>query len=237
MTAAQPIVFKYRFRFEDGSQRDFQIALDPITLQLINSAKTPPAWTALSHHKCPNCPLPDAPGARCPAAVSLVEIVELFGNACSYDQVDVTITSEARQYAKHTSLQQAVSSLTGLLMATSGCPIAGKLRPMVPFHLPFATDWETKYRVISMYLLAQFFIARRGSTPDWNLTGLAKIYEDLRQVNRHVSKRLNEAGSGDAHVNALFILDAFADIVSFSLDQRMLEDLEALFAPHLDRHA
>jgi hypothetical protein len=61
-----------------------------------------------------------------------------------------------------------------------------------------------------MYLLAQFFIARRCGRPDWDLAGLGAVYEDLRLLNRHVAKRLAEAGSGDAQLNALLVLDAVA---------------------------
>jgi len=48
-------------------------------------------------------------------------------------------------------------------------PIFEKLKPMVRFHLPFASIEETKYRAISMYLLAQYFLYQQGSQPDWDL--------------------------------------------------------------------
>jgi hypothetical protein len=237
-SAAEPITFRYHFRFDDGRQRDVSVRLDPRTLELQPTPPAdPPAWTLLSSNKCTHCPLADGPQVRCPAAVSLVEVVDLFGAACSFDQVDVTIQTPARQYAKRGSLQQAVGSLIGLLLATSGCPVTARLRPLVRFHLPFATDWETTYRVLSMYLLAQFLIARRDGRPDWELSGLSTIYRDLRLVNRHLSKRLILAGPGDAHVNALLVLDAFADIISFSLDERRLDELEALFGAYLPPEA
>jgi hypothetical protein len=234
-TDAGGLTFRYRLRFEDGTERTLAIQLDRRTLeQQPPSRASLPDWTALSHHKCSHCPLPEAAGARCPAAVSLVEVADFFGRKLSFEEVEVTIESEARTYAKRTSLQQAVSSLIGLLMVTSGCPVMGRLKPMVRFHLPFATDEETKYRVLSMYLLAQFFIEKRGGPPDWKLQRLTRLYEDIRLVNHHFAKRLSDASHGDAPINALVILDVFADSITFSVDERMLEDLELLFASYLE---
>ena len=230
-----PLRFQYRFRFADGTERAITVQLDRKTLDAqLPPRAAPPDWTALSHHKCAHCPLPDAAGARCPAALSLVDVADLFSGALSFQQVDVTIESEARTYAKRTTLQRAVSSLIGLLMVTSGCPVMGKLRPMAQFHLPFASTQETKYRVLSMYLLAQFFRSKQGRLPDWDLKGLTRLYQDIRVLNRHVAKRLGDVGSGDAHLNALVILDTFADSISFSIDRRRLGELERLFRSYFD---
>jgi len=234
-TAPGPLRFHYRFRFADGTERAITVALDRETLDVrLPERAALPDWTALSHHKCAHCPLPDAAGARCPAAVSLVDAADLFSEAVSFQEVDVTIESESRTYATRTSLQRGVSSLVGLLMVTSGCPVMGKLKPMAQFHLPFASTQETKYRVLSMYLLAQFFLSKRGRLPDWELNDLARLYKDIRVLNRHVAQRLSDVGSGDAHLNALVILDAFADSISFSIDQPMLEELERLFRSYFD---
>ncbi len=54
-----------------------------------------------------------------------------------------------------TTAQQAMSSVLGLIMATAGCPWTDRLRPMARFHLPFASDAETLYRSISMFLLSR----------------------------------------------------------------------------------
>tara|TARA_B100000686_G_scaffold86198_1_gene93073 strand:- start:90 stop:251 length:162 start_codon:yes stop_codon:yes gene_type:complete len=50
----------------------------------------------------------------------------------------VSATDE-RCYVEHTTMTEAVSSLLGIYMVTSGCPVMDKLRPMVRFHLPLAT--------------------------------------------------------------------------------------------------
>ena len=228
------VTFRYRFKFPNGEEKSFTVRLDAGTLSLIPPVKTSyPEWTKLSYHQCPNCPLKENEHPYCPAAVSLVDLVEAMSKVISHEEVDVTIESQARRYEKHTSIQQGVSSLTGLYMATSGCPVMGQLRPMVRHHLPFATLAETEYRVLSMYLLAQYFVAKRGGTPDWALTHLREMYEDIRKVNRAFSERLSAIPAEDANLNAIVILDTFADSITFSIDEQLLDELELLFLPYM----
>lgn len=231
---ASPVVFRYHFTFPSGVQKTFTVHLDPRTLQLLPPERPSlPEWTRLGCSKCPNCPLTDAQSPQCPAATSLIDIVEHFGRSLSIEQVDVRIEAGERQYLKRCSLQEAVSSLVGLYMATSGCPVMARLRPMVRFHLPFATLEETRYRALSMYLLAQYLIAQHGGTPDWNCRGLVDLYEAVRRVNLAFANRLREAGVEDASLNALIRLDAFADTIAFTVDQKLLEELTPLFQAYL----
>lgn len=235
----QVIVYRYTFALPDGKTRVFTVRLDQRTLELIRPqpVAAPPSWTALAFQKCPHCPLKDEEHPHCPAALSLVDVVDVFGTSISFEEADVCIETEARSYTKRTSLQKALSSLIGLYMVTSGCPVMGKLRPMVRHHLPFAKLEETIYRALSMYLLAQYFVARRGGKADWELKELVTIYEDIATLNQHFSKRLETTSSGDANLNALAILDVFASSVSFSISKPMLDELEALFQPYLDQPA
>ena len=108
-----------------------------------------------------------------------------------------------------------------------------KLRPMVRHHLPFASEEETTYRALSMYLLAQYFLYKRGIEPDMALKNLVRIYEDVQIVNKTFPKRLSNIKLEDANVNALVILNCFADSVTFSITKEMLEDIEILFAAYL----
>ena len=78
------------------------------------------------------------------------------------DQVRVTVESEERAVIATLSAQQALASLMGLIIASSGCPRTAVFRPMARFHLPFSSESETAYRVASMYLVAQHFKARNG---------------------------------------------------------------------------
>jgi len=68
-----------------------------------------------------------------------------------------------------------------------------------------------------MYLVAQYFREREGLEPNWNLDGLVKIYKEIGIVNKCMWKRLSNASSFDANVNALIVLSAFGDALRFSL--------------------
>jgi len=175
------ISFQYRFVFGRGFERTIDVNLDKKTLNLIQTRKASyPEWTALESFQCPNCSLDGDNHVFCPIAVNLVGLVDFFRDMISYKEVNLLIRSEERAYIKHTTLQQGISSLVGIYMVTSGCPVMDKLKPMVRFHLPFATLRETQYRVISMYLLAQYFLYRRGKKPDWELKNLVTIYDDIQ---------------------------------------------------------
>ena len=229
------ISYNYHFRMADGTDKEFAIRVGAQTLDLVPTPRDHhPAWSALGYHQCPNCPLHQDQHSHCPIATNLVDLVDFFKETMSYDEVDVTIETDQRQYTKHTSVQQALSSLLGIYMVTSGCPVMDRLRPMVRFHLPFATLEETAYRVISMYLVAQYFRRKRGLRPDWELKGLVPIYEAIQTVNKSFLQRFNELKGKDANANALVILDAFAGFVTFSIDTDLLDEVEGLFKPYLE---
>jgi hypothetical protein len=100
-------------------------------------------------------------------------------------------------------------------------------------HLPFSTMDETQYRVLSMYLLAQYFRAQDGKEPDWELERLKDLYEEIRAVNVAFSQRLKGVERKDTGRNAIAILDSFAFMVSFTIDRQKMDELRQLFSPHL----
>lgn len=229
------ITYHYEFMFKNGVSREFNIVLDSVTLNLVKTEDANhPEWTRLNCFKCPNCILNDR-HAFCPVAVNMVNVIDYFRNFASYEPVEVTVTAPERKYVKQISLQHGVSSLIGIYMVTSGCPILEKLKPMVRYHLPFASIEETKYRAISMYLLAQYFLYQRGDRPDWDLTKLAETYENIRIVNESFCKRLRTIEGQDANLNAIVVLDVFADSVNFSIDSKMVNDLDYLFKGYLKK--
>lgn len=224
------ISYCYKFTFGNGREKEFNIKLDKKTLGMITSKTEPyPPWTELKCFKCPNCRLDENQNKYCPVAVNLIEVVDAFKSSVSYEEVDVLIKTEARQYIKHISLQDGLSSLIGIYMVTSGCAVMEKLKPMVCFHLPFATLEEGRYRVISMYLLAQYFLHKRGEEPDWELKGLVKLYEDIRIVNKSFCKRMSSTITQDANVNALVALNTNADFVPISIERNKLVAIERYF--------
>jgi len=223
--------YKYEFVFVVRDEKmEFNIKLDRHTLNLISKKKNSyPDWTQLDFNKCPNCPLDSSEHEHCPIAISMSDIVEMFNNEISFEKVGVFIDIAERKYMKQTSLQDGLSSLIGIYMVTSGCPILEMLKPMVRHHLPFATLEETEYRATSMYLLAQYFREKRGLEPDWKLKNLVKMYDEIRNVNIHFTQRLKAIAKNDANINALISLDCFASTMSFTIDSDMMEELEMLF--------
>ena len=221
---------RYEFRLTEGKQVDFTVNLDEKTLENLNPPPAEfPQWAKLEFSKCPNCPLSAQDNASCPVAATLSEVVAIFARVVSYENVSVRVTVPERTYlAESIPAQQALSSLFGIYMVTSGCPILSKLRPMVRFHLPFAKPFETVVRSTSMYLLSQYFVMKRGEVPDWTLEGLAEIYRESNKVNRAFANRLRAAAQKDANVNAVIILSSFANVVPATIDTQ-LEDLQFLF--------
>ena len=136
--------YKYIFKFENGIEKIISIDVDNSNLNIIRKNSAPqPEWTRLKNFKCPNCPLSEAEHEYCPFAINLNDIIGTFSDSFSHVKVELTIITDEREYKKATSLQSAVSSLMGILMASSGCPILGMLKPMVRFHLPLSTLEET----------------------------------------------------------------------------------------------
>jgi len=233
--ANKAISFQYRFIFGEGLEINIDVKLDGKTLNLIQTKKASyPKWTELNFFKCPNCSLDENRHVFCPIAINLVGLVGFFEAAISYDEVDLIIQSAERKYMKHTTLQQGISSLLGIYMVTSGCPVMEKLKPMVRYHLPFPTLIETQYRVMSMYLLAQYFLYRRGKTPDWELKNLVKTYDDIQIVNKSIAQRLSHIKTKDAMLNALIKLDIFAKHISDLINKNALDDMERLFYAYFE---
>ena len=210
--------------------RTFTVTLDPKTL--LNAAplpEAPPEWTKLPFKKCPNCPLKDEDSPHCPAAIRLPEVVATFADIFSFARVSARVTVPERTYEQaDVSVQVALSSLLGVYMVTSGCPVLAKLRPMVRFHLPFATELETITRTTSMYLLGQYLVAQDGGKPDWDMEQLAEDFAATSKVNRAFAERLRAAAPKDANVNALIRLDSVARSVPDLINSQM-DELRFLF--------
>lgn len=230
------ITFEYQITKDNGAVATFKINLDSETLNLIHEPQTSyPPWTKLEFHQCANCPLDKTKHALCPVARNISSITEVFKQTISTEEVNVEITTEHRSYRKRTAVQHAVSSLVGLIMATSGCPILEKLKPMVRTHLPFANSHETVFRLLSTYLLAQYFVMKRGGTPDWQMLKLEETLKALNLVNSSLVKRLCASKYQDAALNAIARLDCFANMATLNLNGHSVRDLENLFSVYLTK--
>ncbi len=228
-----PIDIQYTFRLPNGKEETFGIQLDPDTLELPpQKGNILPDWCRLDYQQCPNCR--DMEGEKwCPAAAHLSEIVHRFSALLSYEKIQLQVVTSERKIHQHTTIQRAIASYMGLVMATGGCPHTAFLRPMARFHLPLANDKETMYRAFSMYALAQFFIARQTGTIDTQFQGLKLAYENLAIVNRSMIKRLRAASEKDSSVNALVNLDLHARIIPI-IFEKSLEELRTLYASYLN---
>lgn len=225
--------FRYKFQFENGEEKLFDVLLNEQTLQVVdNSYTSNPEWSKLKYQQCQNCPLKDDV-EYCPVAVNIAHLIDEFKFSTSYDKTWVVVETPDRTYAQETTVQQGLSAILGIYMVTSGCPVLDYLRPMVRFHLPFATTNETVFRAVSMYLIAQYFRERKGLEPDWNLEGLVNIYKEIGILNKGMWSRLSKASSFDANVNALIVLNTFGDALRFSLKQD-LEQLSSLFTKYME---
>lgn len=223
------LLFQYKFEFERGLETNFTVELDAHTLEVRASDTGPkPPWTKLKFHQCENCPLPDSV-EYCPVAVNLARIVGAFREMASFESTIVTVKTKERTYVKKTSLQKGISSIIGIYMTTSNCPIMDKLRPMARFHLPFATSEETFFRSVSTYLMAQLVLSSKGHKPDWTLTRLLEYYKAINLVNKGMSDRLAKASERDANVNAIVILHSFGDGISYFI-QEGLKEIEPMFS-------
>lgn len=209
----------YNFRFQDGRDITFKVTGEPA--RRAPSASALPSWARLEHCKCPNCPLASGEQDYCPAAIAMLPVVEAFQAEDAYQRVDVTVTDERRSYAKQTALEEALRSLLGLKMATSGCPVLSELKPMTLHHLPFATSDEFVIRSVSYYLLQQLFAKRNRLDPDWELEGLIDLNRRLQLVNQALWQRTHVVCQGDSILKALLNFFSMASSVSVSLESQL----------------
>jgi len=207
-------VVTYIFSLENGDEHRFEIQLDRPAAD--THAKNLPSWTTLANNTCPHCPLPKSAGAVCPAAADLVPVVKRFSALASVVGSEVRVITSEREVRKQTDVQTALSGMMGLILATSGCPILRRLRPLAQTHLPFVTETEMVYRMAAMQLFGCFL---RGEPASFD--GLRRFFADLDTLDHAFAERLRLAAEKDASLNALMVLHARAMIASFSIDREL----------------
>lgn len=226
------IVIAYSFALQDGRTRECSLALDPVSLRLrVDPPASPPEWTALGYCRCANCSL-DPLTRHCPAALALAAIIGEFSDLFSYENATVTVTTDERLYRRETTIQQGLGSLVGIVMAGSGCPVLDRMRPLIRFHLPFASLQETAFRMVALHFLAQHLRERQGLSAAWPLGKIETMYAEVGQTNRDFAERIRGAAARDAHLNALVCLDCFASMVPLALDD-ILDALTPSFSAWL----
>ncbi len=221
---ADQLKITYEFKLSSGLEKKFDIVLNKETLALIrNKEDTPPDWAQLEFQQCSNCPLNTTLIRYCPIAANLSGIVHEFRDFTGPDKATVLVHVKERAYFKSCSLLEGLSPLLGIIMTTSGCPIMEPLKPMVRYHLPFASLDETVFRMISMYLVAQFIRSSSGKKPEWTLDGLSRIYEEVKKLNKDFGVRMRAAAKSDANIHALVKLNVFAVMVPIEAAKTLKE--------------
>lgn len=224
------VTFIYKFSFDDGTEQQFTINLDGKTFAYIPILKghQPLQWTKLSYSKCENCPLDINQHKYCPIALNFVDLFDFFKSIDSYHDTEVEIEAPERSYCKKTTVQRGLGSMLGIYMVTSGCPVMEVLKPMVRFHLPFASIEETIFKSIGSYLIGQYFLLRQGKEADFKLEKLRSLYLEIQKVNSGIVRRLRPVIAKDAFANAIISLDAFAKELPWSIEDGV-QDLEYLY--------
>ena len=229
------VMIQYCFQKKDNSRENFHFELDGLCLELVgNIPDRLPYWTDLDYYQCSNCPFDIVTRPDCPLAVNMVDIVSRFEDLISFDEICVDVTTEERHISQHTTAQVGISSMMGLVIATSGCPHAAFFKPMARFHLPLASKEETIFRATSMYLLAQYFLKQSGQPADLELKELSKIYDNMQVVNLAVVERLRAATRTDSSINAIVILDNYAKSLPFAIE-KSLADIRYLFSSYFSK--
>jgi hypothetical protein len=232
-----PLSIRYLFHFSNGNTKEIPIMLDASTLDLFPRDNfAPPTWARIGHHTCKSCPLDPLLHPHCPTAVHFAWVLDELQGYDSYEDVTVEVIDSIRSYRKETSLQDGLGSLMGLVMPTGGCPLLQPLRPMVRFHLPFASLEEMEYRMVSMYLFAQYLRQQNGEHADWTLDGLQAIYEKVIEVNKAFSDRVRTAFHSDAGINSIIILDCFAQTIPKAI-QNTMRDFNKFFFSYMRQTA
>jgi len=220
----------YTFEDQNGGKFIYPILIDKKTGCLISEGQwIQPGWTTLENCQCTVCPLSRERYPNCPIAVNIDGLVEYFKDFYSTDKMRITVTTEERTYFKEAPAQKGLASILGVIMATSGCPIMDFLRPMAKYHLPFSTSEETIIRSTSMYLLAQYFVSKKGGKPDMSLDKLNRAYGDVQLINEGMCARIaTVAKKKDATGNAVIILHALSQLLGMAIEDK-LDSLESLF--------
>lgn len=213
------MAIEYRITLDDEHEFSYRIELERQYDPQI--AAQAPRWTRLENNRCSNCPLSTAQYSHCPAAVDLHRVIEDFRGLPAFKKVSVQVRTPEREYIKHAGLEEGLRALLGVIMATSACPLLGRLKPMAQQHLPFASNQEFILRAVSLYLMRQYFNFREGRHADWELKGLVKQFQQLQLVNQAFWQRIHETCEGDSNLKAFLSFFSMASSMSYSLEAQL----------------
>jgi hypothetical protein len=213
------MAIEYRITLDDAHEFSYQIELD--RQYDAAAASAAPKWTRLEHQQCSNCPLSKDDFSHCPAAVDLHQVIGDFNGLPAFKKALVWVRTPEREYTKQVGLEEGLRSLLGVIMATSACPILGRLKPMAHNHLPFASNQEFALRAVSLYLTEQYFNFREGRTADWELKSLVKQFQQLQLVNQAFWQRIHDVCEGDSNLKAFLTFFSMSSSMTYSLQTQL----------------
>lgn len=215
MFQARKLRVTYRVEKPDGEVVAFAIRLDEQGL-LEDLPAEGPAWTQMNAERCANCTVE---GGVCRAALAIVPVVEAFGDIDSLEQVRARAFLPGYTAEVTAPISHVASSIMGLCMAASGCPRLAPFRGMAVFHQPFATLEETVIRAAGFTLLGRW---AHGTLADQDpFAPLIAAWQQLEEVNLHISRSLRDHCAADAALNGLVYLDMFAKGGGFGLESAL----------------
>lgn len=217
---------QYDLIYPNGDHCQYEVEIEPRNLEHAAPKALAPDWTRLDFHKCSNCPLNSTSHPHCPLALRIAPLFD-FPIHKAYEDVKVTVQKDKLSINAETTVQEAYRSLVGLIMATSGCPHTAFFKPMAWFHLPFADKEETMFRACATFLLYQFFNPADPSNGSY-FSDLEEVYENIHTVNLQIANRLKAADASSSTLNAIVILDVFAEAILPKI-RDSLKDLSFLF--------
>lgn len=224
---------QYKLVFEGGKEKLLELHLRSDNLTPVGWVPaSPPEWATLENHKCSNCPLEPGKNAYCPATLNLFKLVEECNELDLLDTVKLVVTTADRAVVVSATVQKALGSFIGLLMATSDCPHAAYFRPVARFHLPLANEMETIYRAVTAFAMAQFVRRQAGKEGAADLEGLFDIYKNLETVNTGLSVRLKSAGKEGAISKSLMEWDVFSGMFPMRAEE-VVDKMRPLFSAYL----
>ena len=84
--------------------------------------------------------------------------------------------------------------------------------------------------------MAQYYLKKEGRIADYDFRGLTRIYENMQVINVAIAKRLQEATISDSAINAVVILDSYAQTLPLAIEES-LEEIRHLFSPFLSENS
>lgn len=224
-----PPEISYDIRYPEGSHDRIAVRMDSSGNIDIDDLYQPPEWARLSFHQCTHCTLDPTTHEYCPIARNIAFLFPESFSGTSWQDITLTVTTEARRYSAETTLQRALGSLFGLVCSLSDCPHTRPLKPMGIFHLPLSNDRETLVRAASFFLLKRYLAHLRNPSIGVDLSEMETTYKNLKILNRGLAQRFRGDGSSDAAANAFVLLDILVRDVDFELEEQ-LDALHSIFA-------